>query len=179
LSRVLFASSNRHKFSEAKDILGTHGIELGFFRCSLDEIQSNSIKAISRHKARHAFRLSKKPVIVEDDGLEIPSLRGFPGPYSSFVFDTIGNRGIVGLVGKNRAASFVSVITYCDRSSLVSFGARVPGRISKTARGRGWGYDPIFIPEGRRKTFAELGDKNSVSHRYMALKKFSRWFMHR
>jgi len=178
-SRVLFASSNRHKFSEARDILATYDIDLGFFRCSLDEIQSDSIRTISRHKARHAFKLSKKPVIVEDDGLEIPSLRKFPGPYSSFVFGTIGNRGIIRLVGQNRTAFFVSVVTYCDRSRLVSFGAKVPGKISKTERGKGWGYDPIFIPRGKGKTFAELGDKNSVSHRYRAMKKFSSWFLHR
>ncbi len=179
LSRLLFASSNRHKFSEAQNILATYGIGLELFSCSLQEIQSDSIRAVSRHKAEHAFRLSRRPVIVEDDGLEITSLRGFPGPYSSFAFDTIGNRGILNLVGRNRAAFFVSVITYRDRNDMVSFGARIPGRISRAARGRGWGYDPIFIPDGQTKTFAELAGKNSVSHRFRALKKFSSWFLHR
>ncbi len=178
-SRLLFASSNRHKFAEAQSILGTYGIELEFFSCSLQEIQSDSIRTISRHKARHAFKLCKRQVIVEDDGLEINSLGGFPGPYSSFAFGTIGNKGILRLVGRSRAASFASVITYCDGSRLTSFEARVPGRISKAVRGRGWGYDPIFIADGQTKTFAELAGKNSVSHRYESLKKFSNWFLHR
>ena len=171
--------SNRHKFSEAKKILAAHDIELLFFACSLQEIQSNSFKMISQHKARHAFVLGKKPVIVEDGGLEIHSLNGFPGPYSSYVLETIGNKGILDLLGENRTASFVSVITYCDDTDVVSFEARSPGRISQTIRGRGWGYDPIFIPNGHTKTFAETEHKNSISHRYMALTKFSRWFAHR
>ena len=176
-SRLLFASSNRHKFSEAKNILDSYGVQLSFFPCSLAEIQSNSIKDISKHKAKHAFSLSKKPVIVEDDGLEITSLQKFPGPYSSYVFDTIGNKGILNLLGRNRTAFFVSVITYCDKNNLISFEAKISGKISQRIKGKGWGYDPIFIPKGKAKTFAELDDKNSISHRYNALKKFSKWFL--
>lgn len=180
---ILFASSNRHKFEEASRILDSFGIGLSHLRCALEEIQSDSTAEISRHKARRAFGMCKRPVIVEDDGLEIDSLGGFPGPYSSYVFDTIGNRGILDLVGRRRrGASFVSVVTYCDRTRLRSFAAKVPGRISQSARGRGWGYDPIFVPRGTSMTFAQLpvddnsnNSKDRVSHRYLALKKFSRW----
>lgn len=173
---VSFASSNRRKFLEASAILGP-GIGLRFLRSSPEEIQSGSIRAISRHKARSAFARHGRRLIVEDDGLEIDSLGGFPGPYSSFVFGTIGNAGILRLVGRDRGASFVSVVTFCDGEDLVSFEARVAGRISRSARGRGWGYDPIFVPAGAGGTFAELGGrKNSVSHRYRALTKFAGWF---
>lgn len=178
-SDVLFASSNRHKFSEARDILDGLGIRLSFFPCSLQEIQSDSIGDISRHKARQAFELAGRPVLVEDDGLEIPSLGGFPGPYSSYVYDTIGNRGILDLVGADRDAFFVAVVTYCDGNDTSSFEARIPGRISEDARGQGWGYDPIFIPRERTRTFAESDDKNSVSHRHGALVRFSEWFARR
>lgn len=183
-SRILFASSNRHKFQEASRILDPLGIKTSHLRCSPEEIQSDSVARISRHKARHAFGLCKKPVIVEDDGLTIDSLGGFPGPYSSYVFDTVGNRGILDLVNRHRrlrkTASFVSVVTYCDRAHLESFSARVRGRISPSARGTGWGYDPIFIPRGTSKTFAQLdaaNDKDRASHRRAALVKFSRWFL--
>ena len=176
---VSFASSNRHKFAEASRILAGHGIGLSFLECSLEEIQSGSVRDISVHKARTAFARFQRPVIVEDDGLEIDSLRGFPGPYSSFVFDTIGNGGILKLVGTDRRAAFVSAVTYCDTDHTVSFESRVRGMISAGEAGEGWGYDPIFIPDGRRGTFAQLDDKNSVSHRYASLTKFSEWFLNR
>jgi len=176
---VSFASSNRHKFREAAEILAPYGIKLSFLRCSLEEIQSDSIVRISRRKAQDAFGRFKTPVSVEDDGLEIDSLKKFPGPYSAFVFDTIGNEGVLRLVGRDRRASFMSAVTYCDLQQTVSFEFGVRGRISASVRGKGWGYDPIFIPDGTDRTFAQLDDKNSVSHRYGALKEFSEWFLGR
>ena len=95
---ILFASSNINKFREAQKILSNFGIKLGFFKCTLEEIQSNSIKKIASQKAIDAYSQCRKPVIVEDDGLFIDSLNGFPGPYSSYVFKTIGNKGILNLV---------------------------------------------------------------------------------
>ena len=68
-------------------------------------------------KAQDAFSKLKKPVIIEDDGLFINSLDGFPGPYSSYVFKTIGNKGILNLLKNNRKAKFVSIITYCDKKN--------------------------------------------------------------
>ncbi|MFB5604146.1 MAG: non-canonical purine NTP pyrophosphatase, partial [Candidatus Nitrosomaritimum aestuariumsis] len=76
---LFFASSNNHKFKEAKKILEEFSINLGFFRCNLEEIQSDSLKEIAKHKATQAFEKLRKPVIVEDDGLFIDSLNGFPG----------------------------------------------------------------------------------------------------
>jgi len=95
---LFFVSSNNHKFQEAKKILDSFGIKLGFFKSNLEEIQSNSIKEISSKKAIDAFSKYKKPLIIEDAGLFIDSLDGFPGPYSSYVFKTIGNKGILNLL---------------------------------------------------------------------------------
>ena len=173
---VLFASSNIHKFEEAKKILENFGIKLGFYKCNLEEIQSNSLKEIANHKAKQAFLNCKKPVIVEDDGLFIESLGGFPGPYSSYVFETIGNKGILNLLNQNRKAKFVSVIAYCNTKTVKSFESYLNGTISKKISGKGWGYDPIFIPSKSKLTFAKLKDKNEISHRYKALKKFSNWY---
>ncbi|KFM17399.1 dITP-XTP pyrophosphatase protein [Marine Group I thaumarchaeote SCGC AAA799-P11] len=107
------------------------------------------------------------------------SLKGFPGPYSSYVFKTIGNKGILKLVPSKRKAKFVSIITYCDKKILESFNAKLDGTISKSQKGKGWGYDPIFIPKNSRKTFAEVDHKNKLSHRFKALKKFSNWYLHK
>ncbi|MDH3656928.1 MAG: RdgB/HAM1 family non-canonical purine NTP pyrophosphatase [Nitrosopumilus sp.] len=174
---LFFASSNNYKYQEAKKILESFGIKLGFFKYDLEEIQSNSLMDIASKKAKDAFLKYKKPVIIEDDGLFINSLDGFPGPYSSYAFKTIGNKGILNLLKNNRKAKFVSIITFCDKKILKSFDGKLEGTISKSQKGKGWGYDPIFIPKNTRKTFAEINNKNELSHRYKALKKFSNWYL--
>jgi len=176
---LYFVSSNNHKYSEAKKILDSFGINLGFIKSNLEEIQSNSLENIAMAKARDAFSKFKKPIIIEDDGLFIDSIQGFPGPYSSYIFKTIGNKGILNLLKNNRKAKFLSIITYCDKNFLESFDGKLDGRISKTKKGKGWGFDPIFIPNNSKKTFAEINNKNELSHRYKALKKFSKWYLNK
>jgi len=183
---VIFASSNTHKYEEAKEILAEFGIELEFFQTDLIEIQDDLLAKIAVQKALNAYDKCKKPVIIEDDGLFIDSLSGFPGPYSSYIFNTIGNNGILKLIGDNRDAQFVAIIAFCDSSNEPTlFESSVAGTISKNIRDGGWGYDPIFIPKNQNlpalppfsfKTYAELDDKNKLSHRYEALKKFASWF---
>jgi len=179
LSDLLFVSSNIHKFREVKKILNSFQINIQFFKLTLEEIQSNSIKEIAIKKAQDAFSKCKKPLIIEDDGLHIDSLYGFPGPYSSYVQKTIGNQGIINLMKADRSAKFVSNITYCDKYCFKSFEGKLFGTISKSEKGNGWGFDPIFIPKNQKQTFGELTDKNNISHRYKALKKFSNWYLHK
>lgn len=174
---LFFVSSNLHKFREAKKILDEFKINLKFFNCELEEIQSNSMLEIAKNKALQAFKKCKKPIIVEDDGLFIDSLNGFPGPYSSYVFKTIGNAGILKLLKQNRKAKFVSIISFYDKKNFQSFESNVSGSISPKIRGKGWGYDPIFIPSKSKQTFAQLKNKNQISHRFKALKKFSKWYL--
>ena len=176
-SSILFASSNRHKFSEARDILATYGVDLGFFDCDIDEIQSESVERIARLKSIQAFGLCNAPVLVEDAALHIDALGGFPGPYSSYVFGTIGNSGILRLLeGCRRDARFLSVISYCDHTMKPeTFAAEVRGTISYDVCGSGWGYDPIFVPDGHTLTYAQMTDKNRVSHRRAALLRFATW----
>ena len=177
---VFFASSNKNKYLEAKKILEEFDISLGFFKCNLLEIQSDKLEDIAIQKTKNAFHLCKKPVIIEDDGLYIDSLNGFPGPYSSYVFQTIGNKGILKITNTKRNASFRSIIAYSDSKHKGKlFKGKVSGKISKSLKGKGWGYDPIFIPSKQSKTFAELEDKNNISHRYLALKKFASWFQNK
>ena len=118
-------------------------------------------------------------MIIEDDGLHIDSLDGFPGPYSSYVQKTIGNQGIINLVKTDRSAKFVSNIIYHDKYCFKSFEGKLFGTISKSEKGNGWGFDPLFIPKNQKQTYGELTDKNNISHRYKALKKFSNWYLHK
>ncbi len=178
MSEIFFASSNSNKFSEAKNILSKFGIKLKFLKCHLREIQSSNLEEIAREKVIQAFLLCSKPVLVEDDGLFINSLNGFPGPYSSFIYNTIGNKGILKLMSGQRSAVFRSVIAYCEREGDVRlFSEDALGKISKKEIGRKWGFDPIFIPRGQNKTYSKLEEKNIISHRYLALRKFANWYL--
>lgn len=177
MKSVIFASSNQHKFNEVRLILLPRGISVKQARINLVEIQSDSLEEIAKLKAKSAFALVGNPVMVEDDGLFIHSLNGFPGQYSSFVFSTIGNKGILNLLAgsAHRSASFRSVLAYFDGRKMTITEGRVEGKISDAiTEGQGWGYDPVFIPSGTRLTFAELGErKNEYSHRRKALEKFA------
>lgn len=173
---LLLASSNGHKYSEARRILGGLGVRLGLLRCRLEEVQSGSLARISEGKARDAFARCGRPVIAEDAGLFVASLGGFPGPYSSYAFGTIGNRGILRLVGPDRSARFVSVVTYFDGRELRSFRGAVDGSIARRERGAGWGYDPIFVADGAGP-FSSRRAKDGSSHRRRALEGFARWYL--
>ena len=83
-SKLFFVSSNTHKFEEAKRILSKMQVDITLFKTELEEIQSNSLADIAKRKAIDAYTKVQKPVIIEDDGLFIDSLDGFPGPYSSY-----------------------------------------------------------------------------------------------
>ena len=182
LSELSFATSNENKFQEAERILSNLGVQINFFKTTLEEMQSDSLSDIAQQKAIDAYNRIQKPVIIEDDGLFIESLNGFPGPYSSYAYDTIGNKGIMNLLGNSevRHAKFVSIIAYCDESlNPKLFESSIPGKISSSIEKGGWGYDPIFIPAGESKTYANIPNKDRLSHRASSLKKFSDWFMHK
>ncbi|HJU34188.1 MAG TPA: XTP/dITP diphosphatase [Nitrososphaera sp.] len=178
---ITFASTNHNKFLEVHSILLTHSITVNFSQIPLVEIQSDSLEEIAAEKAKTAFERVGRQLIVEDDGLFIDSLSGFPGPYSSFVFKTIGNEGILKLLAGStrRSAYFRSVIAFYNGITLSISDGRVCGRISDRVKEvGGWGYDPIFVPDGTDITFAELKkSKSEYSHRKRALEKFVQWYL--
>jgi XTP/dITP diphosphohydrolase len=174
-SDLFFASSNKHKYYEAKQILATFGIKLKFFKFNPIEIQSESISDIARKKALDAYKKAKRPIMVEDVGLFIERLGGFPGPYSSYVYKTIGNNG-VSLLARGGRAKFLSVVALYDGKKMRLFEGIVHGHIAKKPKGDGWGYDPIFIPDGKKQTYAQIDDKNLLSHRFFALQNMARFY---
>lgn len=177
---VTFASTNQNKYREVQSILSAHGISVDFAQVSLVEVQSDSLEEIAKEKAKSAFAQVSRAVIVEDDGLFIDALKGFPGQYSSHAFKTIGNNGVMKLLaGSNdRGASFRSLIAFYDGKTLSISEGRVDGSISHRITEGGWGYDPIFIPAGAGLTFAQLKEKkNEYSHRKKALDSFARWYL--
>jgi XTP/dITP diphosphohydrolase len=179
LRAVIFASTNQNKYREVQSILSSHCISVDFAQINLVEVQSDLLEEIAREKAKSAFAQVGRPVIVEDDGLFVDALKGFPGQYSSHAFKTIGNDGIIKLLAgsADRNASFRSLIAFHDGKSLSISEGKVDGKISDKITDGGWGYDPIFVPAGISLTFAQLKEKkNEYSHRKKALDNFARWY---
>jgi XTP/dITP diphosphohydrolase len=184
---VFFATGNINKFNEVRSILSQYGIAVGMLKLKGDEIQSDSLKDIAQKSVLNAYRRCNLPIFVEDAGLFIDMLSGFPGPYAAYVYKTIHNSGIVKLMhgSKERHAMFQSVIAYCDQGTIcepVCFEGEVNGEITLVERKEqgksGFGFDPIFQPSGNEKTFAEMSidEKNLYSHRAMAIRKFAEWY---
>jgi XTP/dITP diphosphohydrolase len=179
LTQIAFVTSNKHKFSEAKSILKAYGVKIEPLNLNIDEIRSESCRKVAENAAKAAFAIARRPLFVEDAGLFVDALEGFPGAFSAWAYGKIGNAGLLRLLEgeRNRRAKFKSAIAYCDGSTSKSFEAECVGAISRRiAGGRGFGYDPVFIPAGSRRTFAEAPEeKQKLSHRRIALEKFARW----
>lgn len=187
MSELYFVSNNLHKYSEIKSMSNDKiiGLDLKFCKQDIIEIQDEKIEKIAIEKAKSAYTIVKKPIIIEDDGLFIKSLNGFPGQYSKFILKSIGNIGIIRLLkgSSDRSAYFKSIFVYNDGIIIKVFYGKIIGKISSTITEGGWGYDPIFIPLNRNNkkgiTFAKLSQtnkKNELSHRRIAFYKFIKWF---
>ncbi|MEA2071285.1 MAG: non-canonical purine NTP pyrophosphatase [Asgard group archaeon] len=158
---VTFITSNKEKIADIKTIVGDKFPIAFDKKLVLPEIQSLSVKAVATYKAKKAFEILKKPVVVSDSGLEIFALKKFPGALVKYVNMTIGQEGLIKLLeGKNnRDAFFVAALAYCDKNGCQVFIQKDKGIIAKKPRGNGWHFDKIFIPQGETKTWAEIGRK--------------------
>jgi len=173
-----FVTTNAGKVREARAYLGDVIPDLEAWDYDYPELQADDPAVIAAHGARDAFAAGDgSPVFVEDSGLFVDGLGGFPGPYSAYVYDTIGLDGVWRLAEAldDRAAAFRSVVGYCDGETERTFEGVVRGTVVAPRGEGGFGYDPLFEYDGR--TFAELStaEKNAVSHRGRALATFADW----
>ncbi len=175
------ATGNPHKHREARIILMGYGLDLRRLEAKRIEIQADNLEEIAAYSVEHLSEAELRPIVVEDAGLFIHHLRGFPGPYSSYALKTIGLGGILKLMEgvKDRAATFKSVVALRWQGQTHLFIGEVQGRIAEEIRGsQGFGYDPIFIPdEGDGRTFGEMTtrEKNTLSHRARAFRRLAIW----
>jgi XTP/dITP diphosphohydrolase len=185
-SRVVFlATGNIHKFVEARQILAKDKIAIVMLKkIKTVEIQDDDVENIAKVRVDDAFKKCQLPVAVEDAGLFIKVLDGFPGPYSSYIFKTIGTDGILKLMENihNRKAHFRSVVAFkrFKNDPPTCFKGEVEGRITNEKRGiQGFGFDPIFKPLNSQKTFSQMTikEKNQFSHRAASFRKFAKYFM--
>lgn len=174
--KLCFVTNNIHKYNEVKLIAISLGVELEMCKDVKLEVQSDSIEEVVLKSAMIAYAVLGRPVLVEDAGLFIEVLNGFPGPYSSYAYKTIGVKGILKLMegARNRRAYFKSASAIAFHKGILVATGEVHGEIALEPRGSGgFGFDPIFIPSGETRTFAEMSieEKNMRSHRAISTRK--------
>lgn len=137
------------------------GVELAHQKVELDELQSLDLRKIVEHKVRQAYSIVGGPVLVEDVGLTFHALGGLPGPFIKWFLQELSLQQICNLLGPEDDRSATSVVCYgwFDGERLELFMGELHGSIAKSPRGeRGFGFDPIFVPEGSLKTHAEMNE---------------------
>ena len=186
--KLVFATNNRHKLDEVRAIVGdkVEVLSLNDIGChddipeTADTLQGNALI-----KARYIYEKFGVDCFADDTGLEVEALDGAPGVYSARYAgeecDSEANmqKLLHNLTGKsNRNAQFRTVIALIIKGEEKLFNGIVKGTITEEKRGdSGFGYDPVFVPEGFSESFAQMsGDmKNSISHRYRATRELSNY----
>ncbi|MHA2181107.1 MAG: RdgB/HAM1 family non-canonical purine NTP pyrophosphatase [Promethearchaeota archaeon] len=179
---IYFVTGNINKFNEGLEVFKKERVRYDLKQINIEtiEIQTEALKDVASFKLKSVKHKINSSFFIEDAGLfvDVP-LGGFPGVYSSYVLNTIGNAGILKLIDdfESSKAHFSAVISLYFKpfDKILFFDGSISGRISEEIRGEeGFGFDPIFIPDSvPNKTFAELStpQKNLISHRGQAMKK--------
>lgn len=181
--RLVFATNNAHKLEEIRAILGNsiEILSLADIHCHADIPETaDTLEGNARQKSRYVYEHYGLDCFADDTGLEVESLGGAPGVYSARYADGQGhdsqantNKLLKEMEEKNdRKAQFRTIISLIEKGEERQFEGIVKGQITREKRGEsGFGYDPIFQPDGYETTFAELGSdiKNRISHRARAV----------
>ena len=175
--RIMFVTSNEGKYNEVKVALEKRGHELVWMKFPYPEVQTAVLdEVVAEGLGWLRPRLGEdRSFMIEDSGLFVTALHGFPGVFSAYAFKTIGNAGILKLmegVGQREARFESRIGLWSPGKGDRTFAGKCTGIIAPRSRGSsGFGYDPIFIPEGETRTFAEMTgqQKNALSHRGRAV----------
>jgi XTP/dITP diphosphohydrolase len=181
---ICFATNNQHKLEEVRAALGSDFCLLGLkeIGCHQELPETGkTLEANALQKAQFVFDHFKIPCFADDTGLETQALNGAPGVdsahYAGPQRSATDNISLLlkNMEGKtNRQAQFKTIMAWVEANHYTLFEGKVPGKILTQLRGNGgFGYDPVFLPDGFDKTFAEMNmaEKNSISHRARALEK--------
>jgi XTP/dITP diphosphohydrolase len=177
MKQLYFITGNEGKFTELQQKVLPLKMKVLQKNLGYPEVQAETLEEVAEYGVNHIQQHFSKPFVLEDAGLFIHALKEFPGVYSKYVYYTIGLEGILRLLQNfgNRQATFRSVYAYSDeKKNIQLFIGECHGVINVEKRGtNGFGYDPLFIPDGDVRTFAEmtLEEKNHISHRGQALDK--------
>lgn len=162
MKKITFVTGNWSKILSAKQILEPLGIEVDHVKMDTTEIQADSVEEIAMHSAKEASEKLKCSVLKNDTGLFVEALDGFPGPYTHYVDERIGEDGLLKLLEnvENRNACFIEAFAYCEYGKdPIVFKSITKGTIAKEKSGTfGWSWDFIFIPEEYDKTMENYND---------------------
>ena len=175
--RILLVTGNEGKFREVQAAFGKRGHEVVWKRFPYPEVQTASLdEVVTEGLSWLRTKMGEgDPFMIDDSGLFITALKDFPGVFSAHALKTLGNAGILKLMAgvEDRRARFEARIgIWMAGTGPRTFPGRIDGSIGLEPRGRGgFGFDPIFIPEGDTRTFAEISteEKNAFSHRGRAV----------
>ncbi|MFA7198265.1 MAG: RdgB/HAM1 family non-canonical purine NTP pyrophosphatase [Methanoculleus sp.] len=174
--RLTVVTSNANKAREvAASFAGVLEVEHVALECP--EVRHVDVGEVARGKAEYAYQALSRPLIVDDTGLFIDALGGFPGACAAYVHDTIGNAGILRLMEgvEDRNAHFETAIAFAREDGIRVFRGVLPGTIVPPQGAEGFGYDPIFAHAGRTLAQMPLAEKSRISHRARALEVFREW----
>ena len=159
MSKVTFITGNQGKVDFLARWLG---VELDHQKIELDELQSLDLHGIVEHKARQAYQILKCPVLVEDVGLTFHALGKLPGPFIKWFLSELSLQQLCELLPINADRAATSMVSYClfDGEQVRFFDGSLQGNIPLLPRGnRGFGFDPIFVPNGSDHTHGEMSDE--------------------
>lgn len=176
---IYFVTSNKGKYAEAQAMFG----DLVQKDIGYAEIQADTLEEVALYGMKEVALRLEGPVMLEDAGLFVQALRGFPGVYSAYVQRTIGNAGILRLMEgeEDRSAYFKSVVAYVEPGMQTKlFSGEVHGQIGFEPRGnQGFGYDPIFYVDGISLAEMDMKKKNLISHRAKSMRALNEWRQNR
>lgn len=162
MKKITYVTGNWSKILSAKQILEPLGIEVDNIKMDTTEIQADTVEEVAMHSAKEASEKLKCAVLKNDTGLYVDALGGFPGPYTHYVDETLGEDGLLKLLDgvENRKAAFIEAFAYCEYGKTpIVFKSITKGKIAKEKSGTyGWSWDFIFIPDGYDKTLANYLD---------------------
>jgi XTP/dITP diphosphohydrolase len=186
--KLVFATNNAHKLEEVRAVFGDKAevLSLKDIHC-FDEIPetADTLEGNALLKAMHVYEKFGYNCFADDTGLEVDALGGKPGVYSARYAgeEQDSQKNMQKLLAElaenqNRKARFRTVIALIEQGEIKYFDGKIAGNITSVASGNaGFGYDPVFIPEGFSETFAELGSdvKNKISHRALAINELKKY----
>ncbi|HTH71915.1 MAG TPA: non-canonical purine NTP pyrophosphatase [Candidatus Pristimantibacillus sp.] len=178
---LAFVTGNTHKFHDLQVVLEPFGIEIEQLDLPVDEIQSHDAEKIAIHKAKQAYKLAKRPVVVQDTFWNILALRGFPGAFMRYMVEWLKAEDFLGLMaGKtDRTVVRTHTVVYYDGKHSKVFSKDFMGVIADEARGQGIAIDQIVITAGQTRTNAEIRESDGISSiapEDSAWAEFAKWY---
>jgi non-canonical purine NTP pyrophosphatase (RdgB/HAM1 family) len=165
MKKIFYITGNSHKFKNAKRYANKLGFDLVQKKLRIKEIQSGLIENIVKEKAKQAFKILRKPLIVSDSGWNIPSLNGFPGPYMHYINQWFEAEDFLKLMKGKKDKSIILEHIICAISSkgLKLFKKRISGEFINRPRGSGLSSDRVIILGKSKNTIAENQNNNKES----------------